>query len=113
MNTVGKRKRRRMSAAGHRERAQRFRQRATHLLQAKAKQELMLSATKHEAIAEELDRSEGDEPVEKEPWRCNGVRSGLRSVALTSLRIGRSLSSWKGDARWPNTTCTSSTGRAT
>lgn len=59
MNAAGKHKRRRLTAAEHRERAQEFRRRAAQHLQANARQELMLSAIKHEAIAEELERFEG------------------------------------------------------
>jgi hypothetical protein len=54
MNTTGKRKRRPLTAEEHRKRAQKYRRLATHHLQAKSRQELMLAAIKHEVIADEL-----------------------------------------------------------
>lgn len=54
MDRSKKPRRRSMSAVEHRERAQRYRTRAAlHL--GPTRQELMLAAIKHEAIAEELD----------------------------------------------------------
>jgi hypothetical protein len=61
MNTAGKHKLRRLSAVEHRERAQKFRMQAIRHLDRKARTELMLSAIKHEAIAEELDRLDSSE----------------------------------------------------
>jgi hypothetical protein len=57
----GKHKRRHLTAGEHRERAQRYRMQAIQNLDAKIREELMLSAIKHEAIAEELARLESDE----------------------------------------------------
>ena len=60
MNTAGKRKRRQLSAIEHRERAQRLRMQAIRWIDRKVRTELMLSAIKHEAIAEELAAHEGE-----------------------------------------------------
>ena len=53
----GKKKRRVLTATGHRQRAERYRILAMQNLAPKIIQELMCSADKHEAIAEELEKS--------------------------------------------------------
>jgi hypothetical protein len=51
----------RMTMAEHRERARLLRTQAIAIMGRRARQELMLAAIEHEAIAEELERLEADE----------------------------------------------------
>jgi DNA-binding CsgD family transcriptional regulator len=53
---IGKKERGHLTATQHRARAQWYRRRAMQYLDHKIRQELMLLAMKHEALAEELER---------------------------------------------------------
>lgn len=62
MSGIGKHKRRPLTAVEHRERAKRYRRQAIEYLDdSQTREDLMLSAIKHETIAEELARREAAE----------------------------------------------------